>query len=48
MSKIKAALLEAEETRAEEMQEALANFDYYKLAALTWQAQADYEAKAAK
>ena len=40
MSKIKDALLYAEETRHEEVQDALEHFDYYKLAALTWEASA--------
>lgn len=45
MGALKDALLEAEETRQEEFQEALANFDYYKLASLTWEAHNAYEAK---
>ena len=38
MSKIKTALLEAEEQYEEEMQDALRRFDYYKMAELTYKA----------
>jgi len=43
MSKLKTAYLEAEETHPEEFQDALEHFDYYKLAALTWEAHANLE-----
>lgn len=45
MGALKAAVLEAQETRTEEFYDALANFDYYKLAAITWEAQEAYNNK---
>ena len=47
MGLLKAALLEAEETRETEVQEALANFDYYQLAKLTFEAEEKYNKKGA-
>lgn len=43
MGKLKTAYLEAEESRSAEFQDALAHFDYYKLAKLTYEANASME-----
>lgn len=43
MSKIKAALLEADERHTAEVSDALERMDFYRLAELTWDAQAEYE-----